>query len=206
MMNVNLFRAKLCTRCDSLSYCTAPPTCFSQVRNANSKGVAKNKSGFIVTSILQAAVGAQKSAPDKNIFKEKYIGTCEHGQSAAGGIFVEISVSELHFVNQIKYANSSPQAEIFQDLRCSNTFFVKEIQHFRWSNPENFLKFFLRCFFLFRQGAHASTPSQSEMLHEKIEKNPKIQGFFLWRFFSLAPISQPPRYICCEPSFGKRPP
>ena len=58
MMNVNLFRAKLCTRCDSLSYCTAPPTCFSQVRNANSKGVAKNKSGFIVTSILQAAVGA----------------------------------------------------------------------------------------------------------------------------------------------------
>ena len=44
-----------------------------------SKGVAKTKSGFILISILQAAVVAWKSAPDKNIFKEKYLGSREHG-------------------------------------------------------------------------------------------------------------------------------
>ena len=41
--------------------------------------LAKTKSGFILSSILQAAVVAWKSAPDKNIFKEKYLGSYEHG-------------------------------------------------------------------------------------------------------------------------------
>ena len=131
-----------------------------------SKGVAKTKSGFILISILQAAVVAWKSAPDKNIFKEKYLGSREHGS-----VFV-----------------SPPKAG-------GNPCFLEVLS-------QSF-------FFLFRQWAtlDACFYAISERnAVRKNRKNPKIQGFFLWEVFSLAPISQPLLIICCYRNFKKRPP
>ena len=73
-----------------------------------------------------------------------------------------------------------------------------------------FLSFFLEFFFfLFRQRATLGAcfyAISERNAARKNRKNTKIQGFFLWEVFSLAPISQPLLIICCYRNFKKRPP